>query len=93
MIEKVVRVGDLRAKLTHSTGELVVTHPSSPGQAQRVVIPHPVLLNPEVQPRHQDTCSQHLTGLLLNYSQLTNVPVSRVAQVIFRIETVAVVTE
>ena len=61
MMEKVVILRDLRA-LTHGTGELVVTHPPGPGQAQRVVIPHPVLLNPEVEPRHQDTCSQPLTA-------------------------------
>ena len=75
----------------------MVTHPLSPGQAQRVVIPDAVLLPPEVQPGDQDTYTVHIQhshiSLVFPPLLLTNVPVSRVAQIIFRIETVAVITE
>ena len=68
-----------------------MTHAPGPGHAQSVVIPHAVLLLPEVQPSHQDTFTVNVT-LRLQLA-LTYIPVSRVTQVIPRVQTVAVFTE
>ena len=79
-------------KLHHSTAVQRVTHATSPGNTQSVIIPDSILLCPHVQTRDQDTWDT-VTIILYCHMIATYVPVSGVGLVILWVQIIAVVTE
>ena len=79
-------------KFHHSTAVKRVTHATSPGNTQSVIIPDSILLCPHVQTRDQDTWD---TVAIILYCHMiaTYVPVSGVGLVILWVQIIAVVTE